>query len=49
MSCSYPNGITTTTTDGYPIPQIPADLGFSSGRGGKNRAAHDTIPPGNPF
>ena len=49
MSCSYPNGITTTTTDGYPIPQIPADLGFSSGRGGKNRAAHDTIPPGNPL
>jgi peptidoglycan/xylan/chitin deacetylase (PgdA/CDA1 family) len=49
MSCSYPDGITTTTTDGYPIPQIPADLGFSSGRGGGNRAAHDTIPPGNPF
>lgn len=49
MSCSYPDGITTTTTDGYPIPQIPADLGFSSGRGGKNRAAHETIPPGDPF
>ncbi|MBV9094985.1 MAG: polysaccharide deacetylase family protein [Streptosporangiaceae bacterium] len=46
LSVSYPNGITTTTTDGYPIPQIPKDLGFTSGRSGINTIHHDTIPPG---